>query len=134
MNEYTASLPSVVRRNAAGQMLIDGASPEEVASKLGLSMPTVRRYQTLVDEGGLEALETLSVGGRKSILDQPMREAIALALRGNPKALGFDSDNWTTALLGTFIAQKVGVRFSRVYVWQIAQNLGLGHRLAGHKR
>jgi RNA chaperone Hfq len=134
MNEYTASLPSVVRRNAAGQMLIDGASLDEVASKLGLSMPTVRRYRTLVNEGGLEALETLSVGGRKSILEQPMREAIALALRGTPKAHGFDKGNWTTGLLRTFIEQKAGVRFSRVYVWQIANNLGLGHRLAGHKR
>jgi RNA chaperone Hfq len=134
MNEYTASLPSVVRRNAAGQMLIDGASLDEVASKLGLSMPTVRRYRTLVNEGGLEALETLSVGGRKSILEQPMHEAIALALHGTPKAHGFDKDNWTTGLLRTFIEQKAGVRFSRVYVWQIANNLGLGHRLAGHKR
>lgn len=115
-------------------MLISGASLEEVASTLGLSMPTVRRYQALINNGGLEALDTLSVGGRKSILDQPTREAIALALGGSPKAHGFHSANWTTTLLGTFIEQKVGVRFSRVYVWQIAQNLGMGHRLASYGR
>jgi transposase len=134
MNEYTASLPSVVRRNTAGRMLIEGASHEEVASKLGMSMATVRRYQSLINEGGLEALDALSVGGRKSILDPAMREAIASALRGTPEAHGFDSGNWTTTLLGMFIEQKTGVRFSRVYVWQIAQNLGLGHRLAKYRR
>ncbi|MFT4503193.1 helix-turn-helix domain-containing protein [Caballeronia sp. 15711] len=134
MNEHTASLPSVVRRITAGRMLIDGASPKKVATELGLSMPTVRRYQTLINEGGLEALDALSVGGRKSILDQHMHEAIALALSGSPKTHGFNRANWTTALLGAFIEQKVGVRFSRVYVWQIAQNLGLGHRLASYGR
>lgn len=129
MNEYTAALPSVVRRRAAGHMLIEGASREEVAATLGLSMPTVRRYQSLVNEGGMQALDALSVGGRKSLLDQRTREVIATALRGTPKAHSFDCQNWTTALLRTFIEQKVGVRFSRVYVWQIARNLGLSHRL-----
>lgn len=134
MNEHTASLPSVVRRITAGRMLLDGATHEQVASRLGLSMPTVRRYQSLINEGGLAALEKLSVGGRKSILDQATRDLISSALRGSPVAAGFDSHGWTTALLGRFIEQKVGARFLRVYIWQIAQNLGLGHRLASHKR
>ena len=116
MNEHTASLPSVVRRITASHMLLDGAIHEEVASRLGLSMPTVRRYQSLINEGGLAALEKLSVGGRKSILDQATRDLISSALRGSPVAHGFDSHCWKTALRGRFIAQKVGARFSRVYV------------------
>jgi hypothetical protein len=50
------------------------------------------------------------------------------------KAHGVDSDYWTTALLRSFIEAKAGVRFSRVYVWQIANNLGLGHRLSSYRR
>ena len=118
----------------AGKMLMDGATRDEVAYQLHLSMSTVKRYQALIARGGLDALRELSVGGRTSLLDQTHREWIASALRGSAKMYGFDSDAWTNACLRSLIENKVGVRFSRVYVWQIATNLGLAYRLSKSRK
>jgi transposase len=130
MNAYTESLPSVQRRMAAGNMLLDGATLDEVAYQLRLSMPTAKRYQALIKRGGLDALRELGVGGRTSSLDQATREWIASALCGSAKSHGFDSDVWTNARLRSLIESRVGIRFSRVYIWKIASNLGLAHRLS----
>jgi transposase len=114
----------------AGQMLLDGATVDEVAQELHLSPATVKRYLSIVKGGGLDGLRKMSVGGRGSVLDQATREWIASALSGSPRLHGFDGDEWTNARLKQLIAARVGVRFSRVYIWQIATNLGLGHRLS----
>jgi transposase len=128
------NLPSVVRRMTAGQMLLDGMSVEQVANQLHLSMATVKRYKALVDGGGLEALRQLAVGGRSSALDQEALVWISKALQGSARAHGFESDAWTNARLRALIESKYGIRYSRVYIWQIATNLGLGHLLSKSRR
>jgi transposase len=128
------NLPSVVRRMTAGRMLLDGASVESVAERLHLSVQTVRRYKVIVSEGGLDALSKMGVGGRTSVLDRAALEWIAAALNGPASKHGFDSDAWTNARLREVIERRFGVRYSRVYVWQIATNLGLGHLLSKSRR
>jgi transposase len=128
------NLPSVVRRMNAGQLLLDGMSVEQVADQLHLSIATVKRYKALVDEGGLEALRQLAVGGRSSVLDQEALVWISKALQGSAKVHGFESDAWTNARLRALIESRYGVRYSRVYIWQIATNLGLGHLLSKSRR
>lgn len=107
------SLPSVVRRMTAGRMLLEGASVETVAEQLHLSVQTVKRYKTIVSEGGLNALAKMGVGGRASVLDREALGWIAAALQG-------------PARLRELIEPRYGARYSRVYIWQIATNLGLG--------
>lgn len=113
---------------------MDGATLDDVAYQLHLSTPTVKRYQALIQCGGLDALRELSVGGRTSSLDHATREWIASALRGSATSYGFASDAWTNARLRALIESKMGIRFSRVYVWQIATNLGLGYRLSKSRK
>jgi transposase len=127
-------LPSVVRRMSAGQMLLDGMTREEVAERLHLSAPTVKRYQSLVKAGGLDALRGLNVGGRESVLDKETLAWVAAALCSSARHYGFESDAWTNGRLRATIEARVGVRFSRVYIWKIATNLGLGHRLSKSRR
>jgi transposase len=115
-------------------MLLDGASVDQVAEELHLSLATVRRYKALIDAGGLDALRQLGVGGRTSVLDQRALEWISAALQGSARAHGFDSDAWTNARLRSIIETQFGVRYSRVYIWQIATNLGLGHLLSKSRR
>src|ERR1700712_775996 len=95
MLPHADNLPSVVRRMTAGQMLIDGATIEEVAAQLNLALATVRRYKAMIDAGGLDALRQMGVGGRSSALDQHALEWIAQALQGSAKLQGFESDAWT---------------------------------------
>ena len=134
MLPHADNLPSVVRRMTAGQMLIDGATIEEVAAQLNLSLATVKRYKSMIDAGGLDALKQMGVGGRSSALDQKALEWIAQALQGSARAHGFESDAWTNGRLRSLIETRYGVKYSRVYVWQIATNLGLGHLLSKSRR
>lgn len=127
-------LPTVVRRMDAGRMLLAGASVKEVADALHISPGTVRRYQIIVQAGGLDALKLLGVGGRVSALDRDALDWIAEALRGSARTHGFETDAWTNARLRAIIEARFGVRYSRVYIWQIATNLGLGHCLTKSKR
>src|ERR1700710_2946101 len=80
--------------------------------------------QTLLSEGGLDALERMSVGGRKPSLSPEAREWIAAALRGSASAHGYKSDQWTDGRLRSLSARDRGVRFSRVYVRQLIIDLG----------
>jgi transposase len=134
MRLHKEELPTVLRRREAGIMLMEGASLTEVADKLHLSLTTVRKYSALVEGGGLEALGQLSVGGRPSILDADAMQWIAATLMGSARDHGFGSDAWTSGRLRDVIARRYGVTYSRVYAWQIATNLGLGHRLTKSKR
>jgi transposase len=128
------TLPSVARRMTAGRMLLDGVPVETVAEQLHLSMQTVRRYKAIVLEGGLDALGKVAVGGRASALERAALDWIAAALQGSPREHGFESDAWTNARLRELIERQYGVRYSRVYIWQIATNLGLGHLLSKSRR
>jgi transposase len=126
--------PTVARRIAAGEMLLQGASVNTVADALRLSPNTVRKYRTMLRQGGLESLRKLGVGGRTSVLDQAAIEWIGAALRGPAGRHGFPTDAWTSARLRELILARFGVSYSRVYTWQLATNLGLGHRLTKSRR
>jgi transposase len=110
-------------------MLIAGDDVDSVARQLGISTTSSKRYKALIDEGGLQALETMGVGGRKSALDAEALEWIANSLRHSPMAFGFNSDQWTDGRLQLVIGNRFGVDFSRVYVRQIIIDLGFADRL-----
>jgi transposase len=76
----------------------------------------------------------MSVGGRASVLDGAALEWIAAALSGSAREHGFPTDAWTNARLRELIKVRFGVSYSRVYAWQLATNLGLGHRLSKSSR
>jgi transposase len=119
-------LPSVARRIRAGEMLMAGETIESVVQQLGISTPSAKRYKALLEEGGLAALENISVGGRKSVLDPTAFDWIAEALRGSPAAFGFETGRWTDGRLQQVIYKQFGVNFSRVYTRRIMIDLGFG--------
>ena len=78
-------------------------------------------------EASIAAHQTIGV---ETVLSTEKYRALVLAA----KAHGFDSDAWTNARLRSLIETQFGVRYSRVYIWQIATNLGLGHLLSKSRR
>jgi transposase len=118
-------LPSVALRLEAGQLLLEGMSPAQVAAALGISVLTARRYRARLSAGGLDALEGMSVGGRKPSLSLEAREWIATALRGSASTHGYESERWTDGRLRSVIARELGISFSRVYVRQLIIDLGI---------
>ncbi|WP_031360873.1 helix-turn-helix domain-containing protein [Caballeronia sordidicola] len=134
MLKQPSELPTIARRIAAGELLLTGASDDMVMKELRLSKVTVRRYRKLVESGGLDALKLMGVGGRESALGADGYLQIAAVLQESARVYGFESDGWTNARVRLLIERKFGVRFSRVYVWQLVTNLGLGHVLTKSRR
>jgi transposase len=114
-------------------MLMAGEGIASVARQLGISTATAKRYKAIVEMGGLDALEGMGVGGRKSALDPEALEWIANSLRGSPVAFGLASDQWTDGRLQSVIRNQFGVDFSRVYVRQIMIDLGFADRLKARR-
>jgi transposase len=102
-------LPSVARRMRAGQMLMAGEGIDSVARQLGISTASAKRYKAIVEVGGIDALESMAVGGRKSALDSEAFEWIADSLRGSPIAFGFDSDQWTDGRIQSVIRNRLAL-------------------------
>ena len=123
-------LPSVSRRLAAGKMLSNGASNEEVAHALQIAPVTVGRYRKILETGGLDALRQMSTGGRPSVLDDGARQWLVKALSDSARAYGYESDIWTNSRVRALLASRFGVNFSRVYTWQLVTKLGVAHRLS----
>jgi transposase len=126
MGHVDSMLQRVELRLKAAQLLTDGKSPAQVAAALGISLPTARRYQALLAEGGLDALKSMSVGGRKPSLSPAAREWISTALRGSASVHGYKTDQWTDGRLRSLIVKECGISFSRVYVRQLIIDLGFG--------
>jgi transposase len=115
-------------------MIVAGEGIDSVARELGISTASAKRYKAIIEEGGLEALDTMKVGGRKSVLNAEALEWIANALLESPVTFGFDSDQWTDGRLQSVIQNRFHINFSRVYVRQIMIDLGLGDRLTARDR
>jgi transposase len=118
------TLPSVALRLQAGEMLLAGKSVTLIASELCLSRLTVSRYKALVELGGLSALESMQLGGRRSVLDAEARKWLTGALSKSPKNYGFQVEHWSIGRVGKLIETEFGLVFSRIYVRQLIINLG----------
>jgi transposase len=83
----------VVRRSQIVLLALDGFSPEEIATRLGVSVPTVRLWMTRFERGGPDALLHDAPGrGRRASIDaatlrDQLREAHLLDERGRPVSL-----------------------------------------------
>ncbi|WP_125469837.1 hypothetical protein [Caballeronia telluris] len=129
MSETLIELPSVALRIKAGEMLLAGMTPDQTASAMGITVQTAKRYKSVVEEGGLEQLKRMGVGGRKPSLDVHARSWLSDALRSPATAFGFESDRWTDGRLLAVIEQKFHRRYSRVYARQLIIELGFADLL-----
>jgi transposase len=54
---------------------------------------------------------------------------VAAALKGSPRVHGIDADHWTNGRLRTALHRRVGVDYSRGYIWEIATRAGVADLL-----
>ena len=54
---------------------------------------------------------------------------IAATVKQSPRAHGIEADRWTNGRLRTALHQRVGVEYSRGYIWEIATRAGVQHLL-----
>lgn len=56
---------------------------------------------------------------------------IAATVAQSPRLQGIDADHWTNGRLRAALRQRVGVEYSRGYIWEIATRAGVADPLRG---
>ena len=129
------NLPSVVRRMTAGQMLLDGASVGG-GRRATASLDSDREALSGHREGG--RARSAAEDGRRRTLLGPRPGGARMdrlgAARLGARSMASKATRGPTRACARSIEQRYGVRFSRVYIWQIATKLGLGHLLSKSRR
>jgi transposase len=105
-------------------MLLQGYSVSEVASAVGASEPSVRRWRIAVREGGLKALQAKPHRGKRPQLDAAQHQELVEILLTGPRAAGFANDLWTCPRVAHVIERRFGVRYHPSHVWKLLRNLG----------
>jgi transposase len=89
----------------------DGHSNTEIATRVGVSRPTVIQWRDRYAEGGLAALEDRQRSGRPRRVDEA--EVVAATLTPPPERLGVT--HWSSRLL----AAELGIGFAMVaQIWR----------------
>lgn len=112
------------KRVRAGRMLLADKRPAEVAAAVGVARQTVYTWKRVLDEGGINALRTMSDAGRPGQLDAGDFKWLATALRQGAQAHGFGTDLWTLKRVGALIKRQFGIEYSDVHVWRILGGMG----------
>lgn len=115
---------AVKRRVRAGRMLKLGKKPAEVAKALGVARQTVYTWVRVLEEGGMDALREINVGGRPAQLAPEQFERLRQMLLEGAQAQGFGTELWTIKRVRRLIEREFEHRYSEVHVWRILGGLG----------
>jgi len=112
-------VPEETRARAA-RLFAEGRSRAEVARLLGVSRASTSRWYRAWEAGGWAPAPR----GPRPRLDPTQAEALARALRGPPRAQGFDLEGWTLAAVASLLERRFGVRYHRRHVGRLLRRLG----------
>jgi transposase len=116
------------RRLMAAQDLQTGVSQSKVARKYGVSRTTASRWHRALSGKGVEALKKRRAPGRPSRLSKDQMQGVAELYQAGPRAIGFDTDRWTTMRFAEAIFTRFGIRYDPDHVGRIMHRLGLRER------
>ena len=122
------------RRLLAAQDLQRGLSQSQVARKFGVSRTTASRWHRALNGRGLEALRKRRAPGRPSRLNGDQLTGVAEIYRLGPRAVGFETDRWTTARFAEAIFARFAVKYDPDHVGRIMHRLGLRERTRARRR
>jgi Transposase and inactivated derivatives len=112
------------RRVRAARLLQAGRAPAQVAAMVGAPRQTVYRWRDVLESEGIDALRTMSKGGRPARLGAEELSRLQVALLEGPTAHGFGTPLWTLKRVRLFIERQFGVHYSDVHVWRLLGQLG----------
>lgn len=115
-----------------------GASPDHVATRLGLHRTTVYGWLARYRDGGEEALRAKPPPGRPpKFPDERLDRLLALMAGSTPRAARVDQELWTAQVVGIVIRREFGIALSTTTVRRLLLRLGLpppGHDRALRRR
>jgi transposase len=108
----------------AGQLLLEGNDPSEVAELLGVSRSSAKRWRRAVEEGGLEALKAKPHPGAASRLSTKQKRQLLEILLAGPRQAGYANDWWTCRRVAEVVTQRFQVEYHPDYIGQLLHDLG----------
>jgi transposase len=122
------------RRLLAAQDLQRGLSQSQVARKFGVSRTTASRWHRAMSGKGMEGLRKRRAPGRPCRLSADQLQGVSELYRMGPRAIGFETDRWTTARFAQAIQTRFGVHYDPDHAGRIMHRLGLRERLRSRRR
>lgn len=112
------------RRRQAIALLAEGWWPVEVARKVGVDRPSVRRWRAAHDRDGPDGLAVRPAPGRPSKLDAKARRRLEQVLLKGARAAGFATDLWTCPRVGEVIRRQFGVEYHVDHLGRLLRAMG----------
>lgn len=116
------------RRLAAAQDLQEGEMTQvEIAEKHGVTRSAVSKWNSTLEEDGIEALESTNEEGNQgpdSELDDRDREQLVELLEEGAQTHGWETDLWTAPRVAALVEQEFGIDFTRRHCSRILRELG----------
>ena len=107
----------------AGKLLLQGMSIAEVADVVEVSTSSVGRWKQVVEQQGLDGLNSKPVPGRPLRLSNADRQHLEELLRKGPREAGLTADAWTCPRIVRLIQQHFGVEYHPDHVRRILDTL-----------
>jgi transposase len=111
------------KRVRAGRLMLAGKTPAQAAHAVGVARQTAYTWKARLDEGGIDALRSMSKG-RPALLDSSQLDGLRVALLQGALAHGFGTELWTLKRVRVLIQRLHGVTFSEVHVWRLLGAMG----------
>ena len=113
------------RRLEAAEELLRGTTQARVARKFGVSRTTASRWSRALAGHSLERLRKRKAPGRPSRLTSSQQAEVTEIFALGPRALGYETDRWSTARLAHAIHARFGIRYDPDHVGRLMHRLGL---------
>jgi transposase len=112
------------RRRQAVALLEEGLTTHEVATRLGCTARSVRRWRQTWKGQGPPALDALPRRARPSKVTARQKARLVRCLLRGARANGFVTDLWTTGRVATLLEDQFGVHYHVNSLWKFLTSLG----------
>ena len=112
------------RRRRAAEYFQERKPLRKIASLLGVSLTSVKRWKRTWKAEGVEGLAAIPHPGPAPKLSEKHRQSLVKILVKGPLAAGFRTDLWTCTRVAQVVRKRFGVSYHRDHVRRILHDLG----------
>ena len=113
-----------IRIQAVTAVRKENRSPEEVIKTFGLHRANIYRWLKQYDKGGVNVLKSRKAPGPLPKLTNNQKRLLYKILLKDPLQLKFEFALWTIEMIAELIERKFGVRYTKVHVGRILDEIG----------
>lgn len=112
------------RRRRAAEYFQERKPLRKIASLLGVSFSSVKRWKRTWKVEGVEGLAAKPHPGPEPKLSEKQRQALTKILLKGPVAAGYRTDLWTCARVSKVVRKEFGVSYHPAHMGRVLHDLG----------